>query len=290
MATNEWVKAPPSRQQVSQDWQPQVNRQPYPQNSAQGLPVSKWKLEKFGGREEELPRFLANVRNFAMAEGASKDEVFRSRIHLFKDDAADFVATAAHVENWEELVLELTRFSLGSISDADILRKIDKKVQRSESCAIFITRLELMFESLRNPITEQEKVEIAIRGLRPTMRQALAGSANIRSLPQLRIVAQRAERLLEDQTSGRGDVTPSEPQNHSSFNRSGSLNRGRRDYQKQDRKIRDKATEKCYRCGQEGHYQGECPKTNQIACHLCGNPGVLSRDCQQCQGKGQGRS
>lgn len=40
-----------------------------------GLPVSQWKIKKFSGGEEELPRFLAMVREFALAEEASKVDV-----------------------------------------------------------------------------------------------------------------------------------------------------------------------------------------------------------------------
>lgn len=53
-----------------------------------------------------------------------------------------------------------------------------------------------MFQGLRRPLDDQEKVEIMIAGMRPEIRQALAGIISIQDGKDLRVAAQRAEKLL----------------------------------------------------------------------------------------------
>lgn len=247
-----------------------------------GLPVSKWKIEKFGGQEEQLPRFLSTVRQFALAEATPKEELFRSRIHLFRGDAADFVATATDVTCWDELVTELTRYCLGSSSDADILRKMSQKVQGNENCAVYITRMELMFGSLARPIAEEDKVEMVIRGLKFAIRQALAGSTSIKRLTELRNAAQRAERLLANSSQAsdnRGFLMrrTEEMRPTTTFPRETEYNR-----------RSETNPPRCFRCGQTGHLQVRC--NNPPACFRCGEKGVERSNCPKCSGKAQGRS
>lgn len=103
----------------------------------------------------------------------SKEELFRSRVHLFSGYAADFVAMSTHIHSWDQLIFELTRYCLWSTSDTDVLQKIEQKRQGAENAAVYYTCIDLMFQSLRRPINEQEQVEIIIVGIRPEIRQSL---------------------------------------------------------------------------------------------------------------------
>lgn len=269
-------------EQITVEWR--GNTRDSHNQSQKGLPVSKWQIEKFGGKEEDLPRFLTTVKQFALAECATKEEVFRGRVHLFKGDAADFVCTATEINNWDTLVMELTRYCLGSDSDVDLIRRISQKTQGAENCATFITRMELMFETIRNPFTlsERDKVEIVLRGLRPSVKRILAGTG-IEKLSLLKNAAQRVERILEEKAETNANHWE-QKQRLEQPNQWRNTNPPRDNRQNPNAK-----NDICYRCGKVGHMQRECNARTPIRCYGCGEPGVIKRDCRKCSGNGRRR-
>lgn len=269
------------------------------------IPVSKWKIVKFDGREENLARFLARVEQFAAAEEATKDDLFRNRIHLFSGHAADFVILATHVRDWDELVQEVTRFARGSTSDCDLLRRIEQSRQGKEPCAVYLTKMEMLFKNLKNRITEEEKCDIIIRNLRPSIRSALAGNLNVRKMSELRDAAQRVEKLTAyqrevqtveqevDQVDNVGDKrgdprrrngrnrpkrqsspNPRPPQNH----RRSPTRRSTSDLSK----YADK--DFCLNCGCKTHLMAECTENKRVVCYGCGELGYFVNDCPKCSG------
>lgn len=251
-----------------------------------GVPISKWKIEKFDGREEGLARFLTRVNQFALAERASKSDLFRNRIHLFSGHAADFVALSMHIRDWDELVDEITKFSMGSTSDCDLLRKIqDRRQGLSESCAVYVTQMEMLFRSLRQTPPEEDRCDIIIRGLRPSIRAALAGNSQLRTLHDLRLAAQRVEKLTQSQRleetaamearGRRRTVSPRSNANGSQGNRGRHSSSGTKDF--------------CFNCGDKTHHRKECKKEKQILCYECGKVGVYASQCCWQQGNAKGR-
>lgn len=129
-----------------------------------------------------------------MEDGLSKQELFYHRRYLFTGDASDFLSTADHIRTWDQLILELTRYCLGATTDRDTLRKIEHKRQGNENAGVFCTRMQIFFQGLQRQLEEQEMVDIIIEGLRPDIRQAVAGVVGINNVHELRKVAQKAER------------------------------------------------------------------------------------------------
>lgn len=162
-----------------------------------GLPIAKWQDVKFDGNEEGLTRFLNRVTQMAIAEGASKEDLFRNKIHLFKGNAADWLSTQTRFRDWDDLVRELTLYVRGSTSDQDRLRSIERMRQTpNETCAVFITRMELALNDLKIPLREGEAVEMIIRAMLPRFRTPLASNTWMLTVRDLRESARRVEKIV----------------------------------------------------------------------------------------------
>lgn len=275
-----WEELRPPRRSVEDRWSSQQH--------GPRTPIWKWTIPKFDGKEESLPRFLTLLQHYAQAEGATADDLFRGRIYLFTGDAADFVATNPNIRCWEELVDELRQYVLGSSSDYDRVRTIERKKQGMESCNVYITKMDLLFRNMRSPPTEVQKVHIILRGMKVHIRQALAGNTSLRTLADLRAAAQQVETISSGIREMHAlDVDPIEPESG-----------GQRKKQSPPEKskvpprsgvgtgtVASKAKRiVCFRCREVGHYRSECSNPPKVQCFGCGQDGVLIKDCPACQG------
>lgn len=251
--------------------------------SRKPIPVAKWNIQKFNGDEEELPRFLSTITQYAIAENMPKGEVFRDRIHLFSGDAADFIRESCYAETWDELVVELTEFCLGTISDRELIQKIEQKKQQMENCLIFCTRMELAFKSLRSPLREQEEVDIMIKAMRPEIKRALAG-AGITTVRELRTKAQKAERLLTNNEESReNDEKNSKKYGDEKYRREQNM--------REPRMVGRGLDRGCFRCGDPNHRKIECKAPGSATfCYKCKRLGYPFPMCKNCTGNGEGRS
>lgn len=170
------------------------DRQP---RSEQRLPIAKWKIERYDGQPGQLARFLRTLDQFAEAERMTPEELYRGRIHL--GSAMDWTAWTANLATWEELVAELTLFVHGTRFDSERLRAIEKlRQEKNESCARFINIMELELLSLNTPLSESEKVELLLKGLRADIGVPLASNLAVQSVREVRSAATRMERILGD--------------------------------------------------------------------------------------------
>lgn len=246
--------------------------------SRKRTPVSKWGIEKFDGDGENLPRFLSTVKELAMTEGYTKAEVFRDKIYLFTGDAADFIRESSYSNSWDELVVELTEYCFGTNSDNDLMRRIERKKQGLENCAIYCTRMELAFKTLRILPSEQVRANIILRGMKQTIKKALAGM-QLYSVRELRAAAQRVEQVL----------LPSEDEDDygakmygQSINPAGNIERERRSGPLQDVENHE-PEEGCFRCGNPNHFKHNCKyPPGSHWCYKCGKRRLASRRCQNC--------
>lgn len=310
--SSSWRSTRPSSGVWENDWSQDMRRPPYPppygsweelrpprrsvedrwssQQHGPRTPIWKWTIPKFDGKEESLPRFLTLLQHYAQAEGATAEDLFRGRIYLFTGDAADFVATNPNIRCWEELVEELRQYVLGSSSDYDRVRTIERKKQGMESCNVYITKMDLLFRNMRSPPTEVQKVHIILRGMKVHIRQALAGNTSLRTLADLRAAAQQVETISFGIREMHAlDVDPIEPESGGQRNKRSPQEKSkvppRSGVGIAAGTVASKAKRiVCFRCREVGHYRSECSNPPKVQCYGCGQDGVLIKDCPACQG------
>lgn len=273
------------------------------------IPVAKWGIKKFNGNESEWATFLSETHHFALAERTSKDELFRSRIHLFTGPALNWVLSTP-LQDWNHLVTEVSRFVLGNSTERQRIRKIEEMRQKEENCAMFISRMELQFNSLQNHLVDEDKVDIIIGGLKPQIRTAIAGNTGIRTIQDLREATQQVERRMpksqevsevgpevekpianteENEVSvayhnRNSRSTNTLGRSHSARTPSRSLSRPKYNDQGQGG-----GNIFCYICGQKGHISVGCRNPPaKIQCYGCGKEGTMKKNCSTCSGNERG--
>lgn len=206
--------------------------------------------------------------------------MFRNRIHLFSGHAADFVALSTHIRDWDELVDEVTKFSMGSTSDCDLLRKIQERQQGvRESCAVYVTQMEMLFRNLRQAPPEGDRCDIIIRGFRPAIRAALAGNSQLQTLHDLRMAAQRVEKLTLT-PRGVSEVVETANVNTGGRRRTVSPRSNSAGFRGEKNRTPGPSTKDfCFNCGDKTHHRRECIKEKQILCYACSKVGVYASQC-----------
>lgn len=251
--------------------------------------IDKWNINKFDGNEVNLERFFLQVKQLAVAEQVTKEELFQNRIHLFSGTVADFVMMNEDVKTWDDLVATVVEFSRGDISDLDLLTRIKKQRQNEESCAAYVTKLSMMLRSLKHRILESEMCEIIISGFRPSIRSALMGISRIKKLPELLTAAQRVERL----TGKHRDNLRKE--NKLSVDHIESFEDDTRSLftlkQKKRRRIKSRNSPElkdipekgfCLNCGDKNHVTSDCQNESRVLCYHCGLMGYCISNCPIC--------
>ncbi|XP_062707838.1 uncharacterized protein LOC109422985 [Aedes albopictus] len=153
-------------------------------------PVSEWNI-KYDGRDQgqTLMKFIKEVDFYAKSENVSKRELFRSAIHLFKDQAKSWFMSGVENEdfaNWDELVAELKREFLSPDHDhVNEIKAISRKQGPKERFSDYLSELQKIFNSLTKPISEKKKFEIVYRNLRSDYK-GHAVASNIDNLADLK--------------------------------------------------------------------------------------------------------
>lgn len=125
----------------------------------------------------------------------------------------------------------------------------------------------IAFKGLRNPPSEDEKINVILRGMKPAFRTTLAGVTTMHSVEDLRRVSSRVEMI---KGLGSDIHAVSEKDGTAELDQISSRYRKRDDHW-------------CLRCQDcEGRVH-QVPKRQEIRCWGCGALGVKKNQCMKCE-------
>lgn len=233
------------------------------------IPVHKWGIKKFGGREPLMP-FLELVESLKHSRGCYERDLFESAGDLFEFEAWTWWYTNhsnGRFSDWNDLVTKLKDTFLNSDYDQIVLDEIRARKQKfSEPVSIFISIMESKFHRLTKLPPEEEIVAAIRRNLLPDYVKALV-LQDIKDVPSLVSLCKKIEDTLS-----------------LSFPVSSAHNQ---------RKIADKVCSlsansgpTCWNCNRPNHKYFNCDKQRGFFCYGCGKRGVSKSNCRSCSKNG----
>lgn len=173
---------------------------PYFKNTRHTLPVSKWSITKYNGEDQGLTlnEFLEIVKEMALAEHVSENELFESAIHLFTGSALKWYMTmrsSSRLTSWQHLVWELRQTFMHPDLDSLIKTKIYQRRQmRNESFHEFYHEMERLFRTMGEQISDLEKVQILKQNMRIDYKKQI-NFQPITTIGQLTAAGQKVDAL-----------------------------------------------------------------------------------------------
>lgn len=247
--------------------------------------VSKWNLT-FNGEKKthQLASFLTKVQHLRKAEGISSKELRRSSYYLFSGEALDwFIAFGDSYPTWRELVQGLKSEFLPPDNGYWLLKEIESKYQKSnESFGAYLSKMEILFMNLPNPIPEGEKLNILRRNILPHFTEKLS-LLQITTVARLSYYCKQIEATLAQIANRKpssykvDEVKPAVEIPQKVLYNPGTVKK-----RYDDRTVHLR----CYNCLHEGHHFNQCTLPRKVFCYLCGSQGVTLPNCKRCSRPG----
>lgn len=233
------------------------------------IPVHKWGIRKFGGREPLMP-FLELVESLKDSRGCSDRDVFESAGDLFESEAWTWWYSnhsRGRFSDWKDLVTKLRDTFLNSDYDQIVLDEIRARKQKpSEPVSIFISVMESKFHRLTQLSSEEEMVVAIRRNLLPDYVRSLI-LQDIKTVPDLVSLCKKVEDTLS-----LSSPTPPVHNHRKTTDKVCSIAVGRGPV--------------CWNCGNPNHTYSNCHKPRGFFCYGCGRRGVSKASCRSCSKNG----
>lgn len=168
------INLPSTSGTISQ--QPIIQLPPPIINYAGNAPnVGDWQV-KFNGDGKHLYAFLERISELAHSRKVNEDDLFNSAAELFIGDAfVWFKSVKSSVNSWQSLVNLLRKDFLHSDVEDDLWDQIkNRRQKRSETVAVFIAHMQILFSRLSNPPAEHTKIKHIRKNLLPEYITQLA--------------------------------------------------------------------------------------------------------------------
>ena len=244
--------------------------------------------------------FLTRLEELYVARKIPKEYVFTGFPDLIDGPALHWYRANKHkFTNYDQLVAALR--SDFDIPDYDyrLLQEIHSRTQaKDETLVIFLSVILGMMSRLSRTLTEEEKLDIVLRNIRPEYSRELA-LVDIKTISELQTLGKKLE-LCKARIANFSEPTFSKNSIASDFDykskstasytkptlneRSSSVNTTERDTKNMSNSETSKPSSAllCFRCGKNNHTTSRCTASREVMCFKCGLRNVKTPDCPKC--------
>lgn len=247
--------------------------------------VCKWNVY-FDGKTCPF-QFLESIAERAKAFKVPDSVLFDSAFAFFKGDALLWHRSAkCQVSTWKELADLLLR-EFNAIDYEDNLLDVAKKRMQGndEPIHMYFAVMNALFSRLTIPLTEQEKIKILKKNVKPSISRGLV-LVKPDSVAELKDVCRLLE--AEDIKSNTYNNTPTDSKQKQKIASVNQLS-DKNTHKQTDGKQRPQSTKnevKCFKCGKLGYTKQTCPNCKcpkrKFKCYKCGKLGYTVKTCPDC--------
>lgn len=252
------------------------------------IPVHKWGIRFSGdGKGLKLTEFLAQLKVLAQTEGLSNANLHRYAYYLFSSNALRwYQAFYTKFKTWDELVKALRQEFLPSDHDFWVFREINNRFQkRDESFGLFLADMELLFQDLLEPVSEETKLKTVMRNMRPFYMERLS-LVDVNSISELASFCKRLDNVKYSIENRYGEKAKGRVYNISELYPEDDDDTTSHEVETLNiRKYKPKQVSKaiiCFNCKKSGHHFNECQEDRKTFCFRCGKEDVILPNCSKC--------
>lgn len=180
--------------------------------------MSDWQV-KFNGEGKNLHNFLERISELAQSRKVDDKDLFTSAAELFVGDAFVWYKSIKNsVNDWQTLVSYLKRDFLHSDIEDELWDQIKhRKQRRTESVAVFIAHMQILFSRLSSTPAECTKVKHIRRNILPEYISQLA-LADINSVDDLVKYCRKLEEAsyIKNKIHSVSELNSFQPEHHNS--------------------------------------------------------------------------
>ncbi|KAJ8965642.1 hypothetical protein NQ314_003992, partial [Rhamnusium bicolor] len=265
------------------------------------VPVYKWGIYFIGDAQDRealsVNAFLERIEEYRVARGVSEEELIISLCDLLRGSARLWYSSVkAKIRTWSQFVQLLKEEFLDADYDYELKMAIREHYQcrdGTERVGSYFACMLNLFNRLRNPLLEEEKLCILRRTIDPYYIHRLGLEeihkvddllAACKKLEVARNLANQSNRLSNDLVSRlEPDLAPP-----SSSRRHSSTSNGP---PRRDHNIKPVNSIVCWNCQELGHSFTDCGKPREAKfCFRCGKANVTKYTCICFRGKRGKRS
>jgi hypothetical protein len=235
--------------------------------------------------------FLTRLEELRVARRIPEKQIYHGFPEILDGPALSwFRSNRAKLLSYQEVIEALKDdFDIPDL-DYKLLQEIRARTQaKDETIVFFVSTVLGMFARLSREVSEEEKLDILLRNVRPDYSQELA-LYDITSIQQLKTYCKRLEVARVKAENFREPSSSNVKKNSSGA--FPSMNPVRNNFNSKQTYPNTKSfvssvgqstpRSPCFRCGLTNHSTNVCRKSRDIVCFRCGEKGVRTPDCPKC--------